>query len=154
MTESAAPRQLWLLAVRFQKFLLVGAGGLAINVGGLALFKEWFHIQYVLAGLIAIELSLFFTFALNERWTWRDRRSGSIWARGGKYQAVNGVGMGLNLLVLFLLTQYAGLHYMVSNLAGAGLSALWNFSANHLLTWGVRRQPATQEATGDGATHD
>ncbi|MEK7873887.1 MAG: GtrA family protein, partial [Chloroflexota bacterium] len=93
-------------------------------------------------------------FALNERWTWRDRRSGSICARGGKYQAVNGVGMGLNLLVLFLLTQYAGLHYMVSNLAGAALSALWNFSANHLLTWGVRRQPAAKEATGDGATHD
>ncbi|MBI4308664.1 MAG: GtrA family protein [Chloroflexi bacterium] len=149
MDKSSLPGRLRALAVRFQKFLVVGAGGLAINVGGLAALKEWGQVNYVLAGFIAIELSLFFTFAFNERWTWRDRRSGSIWARFLKYQVVNGVGMGINLAVLFLATQFTGLHYMLSNLAGAVLSALWNFSVNHLFTWGVRFPFGVQASKGD-----
>ncbi len=130
--------QIWKLAVRFRNFLIIGSGGLAINMVGLYLFTSLAGIYYVLSSFIAIELSLFFTFALNEGWTWRDRHSGSIWMRFIKYQMVNGVGLGINVGVLYLLTNFLQWHYMFSNLAGAGVATFWNFGVNHVFTWRLR----------------
>ena len=123
------------LAVRFQKFLAIGAGGFAINIVGLYLLTDRAHIYYVLAALLAIQLSLLFTFLLNEKWTWKDRRHGGILNRYLRYQMVNGLGIGINISVLFALTFSLEVQYLLSNFVGAGLAAIWNFAANNLFTW-------------------
>ena len=124
------------LLVRFQKFLLIGAFGLLINMGTLYVLTGYVHIYYVLSSFFAIELSLFATFALNERWTWADRKPGTIVRRFWKYQMVNGIGLVINVGVLFFLTSFFDVHYMASNFFGAGLAALWNFTLNNVFTWG------------------
>lgn len=129
------------LVMRFQKFILVGTVGFAVNMLGLFVLTDWARLFYVASSFLAIELSLFVTFALNERWTWADRRTGSIVTRFWKYQAINGIGIGINVAVLFVLTEYGGFHYIFSNVWGAAVAAIWNFGANHRLTWTARLRP-------------
>jgi dolichol-phosphate mannosyltransferase len=129
------------LVIRFQKFILVGAVGFAVNMSGLFVLTDWAGLFYVASSFLAIELSLFVTFILNERWTWADRRVGSIVTRFWKYQAINGIGIGINVAVLFVLTQYGGFHYIFSNFWGAAVAAIWNFGANHRLTWFAPLKP-------------
>jgi len=124
------------LFIRFQKFLLIGAMGLAVNMSGLFILTEYLHIYYVASSFVAIEASLVVTFILNEVWTWGDRRPGTVTRRFWKYQAVNGAGLVINLSVLFLLTSLVGVNYLLSNLVGAALAACWNFSLNNMFTWG------------------
>jgi dolichol-phosphate mannosyltransferase len=119
---------------RFQKFLLVGAIGLAVNQGALFALVDQAGLAVAMASPIAIFLSMIVTFSLNERWTWQDRGHGRILHRALLYGSINSGGLLINWLTLVSLEQI-GLNYLVANLVGAGIAAVWNFSLNHSLTW-------------------
>jgi putative flippase GtrA len=119
---------------RFQKFLLVGAIGLGVNQGLLFALVSQVGLVVALASPIAILFSMIVTFALNERWTWQDRGSGPILHRALLYGSINGGGLVINWVMLVSLDQ-VGLNYLIANLVGAGIAAIWNFSLNHALTW-------------------
>lgn len=125
----------WKLAQRFQKFLIVGAVGLAVNQGLLFLFHDVFHLRLGISSPAAIFLSMVVTFTLNERWTWHDRGTGPVLHRMGMYFPINTVGLLINFGVLSLLVHRFGVHYLMANLVGAGLAAIWNFLVNHHVTW-------------------
>jgi putative flippase GtrA len=119
---------------RFQKFLLVGAIGLAVNQGALFALVGQAGLAVAMASPIAILLSMIVTFALNERWTWHDRGHGRILHRALLYGSINSGGLLINWLTLVSLDRI-GLNYLIANLVGAGIAAVWNFSLNHALTW-------------------
>jgi dolichol-phosphate mannosyltransferase len=119
---------------RFQKFLLVGAIGLAVNQGALYALVDQVGLAVAMASPIAIFLSMIVTFTLNERWTWQDRGRGRILHRALLYGSINSGGLLINWLTLISLEQI-GLNYLIANLIGAGIAAVWNFSLNHSLTW-------------------
>jgi putative flippase GtrA len=119
---------------RFQKFLLVGAVGLGVNQGVLFALVDQANLAVAMASPIAILLSMIVTFIMNERWTWHDRGQGRILHRAMLYGSINSGGLLINWLTLVSLHQ-TGLDYLVANLVGAGIAAVWNFSLNHALTW-------------------
>ena len=119
---------------RFQKFLLVGAIGLGVNQGVLFALVAQAGVAVAMASPIAILLSMIVTFTLNERWTWHDRGRGRILHRALLYGSINSGGLLINWLTLVSLDRM-GLNYLIANLVGAGIAAVWNFSLNHALTW-------------------
>jgi len=123
------------LALRFQKFLGVGAVGLAVNQAMLFVLHDRLAVGLALASPIAILLSMIVTFGLNEVWTWHDRVSGRILHRALLYGAINSGGLLINWGVLLLLERDLGVHYLLANLVGAGIAAVWNFGLNHKITW-------------------
>jgi putative flippase GtrA len=127
--------RIWNLTYRFQKFLMVGAVGLGVNQGALFALHELVGVALRFASPVAIFLSMVVTFALNERWTWHDRGTGPLLHRMGMYFPINMVGLVINFGVLSLLVHEGDVHYLIANLFGAGLAAIWNFTLNHHLTW-------------------
>lgn len=119
---------------RFQKFLLVGAIGLAVNQTFLFILVARFGAAVSLASPIAIISSMIVTFILNERWTWHNRGSGRVAQRALLYASINSGGLLINWITLVSLHR-VGVNYLVANLIGAGIAAVWNFSLNHALTW-------------------
>lgn len=119
---------------RIQKFLLVGAIGLAVNQVALFALVGGAGATVAVASPIAILLSMVVTFILNERWTWHDRGSGTILHRALLYGSINSGGLLINWVTLVSLDR-TGVNYLVANLVGAGIAAIWNFSLNHALTW-------------------
>jgi dolichol-phosphate mannosyltransferase len=127
--------RLWSLARRFQRFLIVGAVGLAVNQGFLFVLAEWRSAPLLVASPIAIFVSMVVTFLLNEFWTWHDRGAGPLVHRVALYFPINTVGLLINFLVLQALVDSTSLHYLAANLIGAATAAIWNFGANHRITW-------------------
>lgn len=125
----------YVLAQRFQKFVVVGSVGLAVNQGLLFALRDLVNFRLSVSSPIAIFVSMVVTFALNERWTWHDRGSGPTVHRLAAYFPINMVGLLINFSVLSFLVHDQGWHYLIANLAGAGLAAVWNFTLNHLITW-------------------
>jgi putative flippase GtrA len=153
-----------LASARFMKFCAVGASGVVVNMGFLALFADALGLQANLAAALSIEISVNTNFFINELWTFRDRRDGSgrparRWLR---FHAVSLVGaalqwsvfVALNAIVARLLgAGAAGEHHAaglvaaiadppdvgrwiyVSQLAGIAVATLWNFTANFFWTW-------------------
>lgn len=125
----------WTLVYRFQKFLVVGAVGLTVNLIGLVALHDILNIRLALASPVAIALSMIVTFILNEAWTWHDRGTGSIVSRLALYVPINTVGLIINWQIALYLERHGDLHYLAAQLIGAGVAAIWNFGLNNYVTW-------------------
>lgn len=133
LPESVA--RLWTLAQRFQKFLIVGALGFATNQGFLWVLHEQVGMTVRSASPVAILISMIVTFYLNEIWTWHDR-GGPRWLRRAQtYVPINLGGLAINWGVLTYLHDQHDVHYLMANIIGAGLAAVWNFGLNNAITW-------------------
>ena len=138
MSTESWPRpavRVWTVAQRFQKFLVVGAIGLAVNQVTLFLLVELGAMPLRVASPIAILFSMVVTFGLNEIWTWHDRGGGRLLMRAVLYGTINSGGLAINTGVLLFLHHEAGMRYLLANLVGAGIAAVWNFALNHVITW-------------------
>jgi dolichol-phosphate mannosyltransferase len=124
---------------RFVKYCLVGATGVIINMGVFAILAGA-GMAYLLAGALAIETSIGTNFLLNEFWSFADyaRRHSEVNSRLLRFLKFNffcAGGAAICLLTLWLLTAYAGFHYLLSNLLGITLATAWNYGMNANLTW-------------------
>ncbi len=87
------------LSARFLKFAAVGASGVLVNLGSLALFTSFGAIE-TLASALAIQVSILTNFLFNETWTFSDRRAGSgPLARLGRFQLVSLAAAAMQWLV-------------------------------------------------------
>lgn len=115
------------------KFAAVGSTGVLVNEG---LLYALAHVTPIyIAGAISIEASILSNFALNDAWTFKDRRAGSGLARCVKYHGAVALGGLTNYAVLLSLTLLAGLHYLVANLLGIFLGFLVNYSISEIFVW-------------------
>ncbi|MBA2519056.1 MAG: GtrA family protein [Chloroflexia bacterium] len=126
--------RVWTLTQRFQKFVVVGAIGLVVNQGMLYLLVSMTDVALALASPVSIVISMIVTFTLNELWTWHDRGHGRVGQRAVMYGTINSGGLLINAGILLFLHGH-GIHYLLANLVGAGLAAIWNFGLNNMITW-------------------
>lgn len=120
------------------KFAAVGSTGVALDMGLLYLLTEFAGLYYLFSAVISAETATLSNFTLNDLWTFRDRRGSGARAaveRLAKYHAVAVTGIGIKLLFLYLLTEFGGFHYLLSNLVAIGLAFVWNYTVNALWTW-------------------
>lgn len=127
--------RIWALLQRFQKFLVVGALGFVTNQGFLFFLHDSAGLSVPAASPIAIFISMVVTFYLNEIWTWHDRGSGRIISRARTYIPINIGGLAINWGVLTYLHDSWDVHYLIANLIGAAVAAVWNFGLNNAITW-------------------
>jgi dolichol-phosphate mannosyltransferase len=131
----APAARMWGLLQRFQKFLVVGAVGFLVNQVLLYILHGSAGLAVAAASPIAILISMAVTFYLNEVWTWHDRGSGRILSRARSYVPINIGGLAINWGVLTYLNHEWAVHYLVANLIGAAIAAVWNFGLNNAITW-------------------
>ncbi len=119
------------------KFALVGFSGIIMNTGLLFLFTEYAHIYYIISSAFAIETSILTNFILNERWTFVNRECSiqSWWQRLFSYNLLAIGGMVVNMGILFLLTEYVGMYYLLANIIGIITAFTWNYVSNRNITW-------------------
>ena len=120
---------------RLLKFLVVGAIGFGANQAALFVLVTLAAVTLPFASPIAILLSMAVTFVLNEIWTWHDRGAGRLRTRALLYGSINSGGLLINAGILLFLEGEFGMHYLLANLIGAGIAAIWNFGLNHAITW-------------------
>ncbi|MFM9108591.1 MAG: GtrA family protein [Chloroflexota bacterium] len=132
--RQALASQAWDIGLRFQKYLVVGIIGLAVNQGLLMLLVSRFGVPVAAASPPAIVVSIVVTFVLNESWTWHDRGTGRAARRAMAYAAINGGGLAINWAILVWLHR-GGIPYEAANLVGAAVAALSNFTLNNAITW-------------------
>ena len=124
--------------LRFVKFCLVGLSGVLVNVGLLWLLTEFAGLFYLVSAAISIETSIISNFALNDYFTFSDRRLPGVKSFLGrllKFNLVSLAGLAINMGVLGLLTQIFGIYYLLSNLCGIAVAILWNYLVNTWWTW-------------------
>lgn len=118
---------------RLTQFALVGLTGIVVNLSLLASLTELAGLHYLVSAAIAIEASILSNFGLNDVWTFRDRRRDRWWSRLWRFNVVSLMALLVNLAVLSALTEGAGVHYLISEVAAIGASFATNYKGN--LSW-------------------
>jgi dolichol-phosphate mannosyltransferase len=95
---------------------------------------------YLKAGVVAVETAIVTNFLFNEVWSFSDfsRRRRSLSDRLKRFLKFNLFcigGSAINLAVLWILTDFVGVHYLISNLIGITAATFWNYGMNANVTW-------------------
>ena len=122
-----------LLAFRWLKFNFVGALGIAIQLGSLAILKDVLHLHYLVATALAVEIAVLHNFVWHQRFTWNDRQEGgrAVLFRLLRFHLGNGLISILgNLAMMRMLAGTFHLHYLVANVISIALCSFANFAAS------------------------
>ena len=125
--------------IRLIKFGIVGGSGFIVNMVFLWLFTEIFGIYYIISSVLAIGLAMINNFIWNDVWTWRGRGQPGVkpfFVRLLKFCLVASLaGYVGNLGILWILTHFFYLHYLISNVFGIAVGTLINYFLNNYWTF-------------------
>jgi putative flippase GtrA len=115
--------------IRWGKFNLVGAVGMAVQLTSLALFNRCAPGHYLLASAAALEITLLHNFVAHLHYTWRDRRHNSaLLAQLMRFHLSNGlVSLLGNLALMRFLVGVARLPLLASNIIAILCCSILNF---------------------------
>lgn len=129
---------------RFWRFGLVGLSGVFVDMTVLYLLSDPTALGWGLtrSKVVAAELAILNNFFWNDRWTFQDiSRQQQSWPqqfkRLIKFNLICALGLFLNVILLNLLFNLAGLNRYLANLIAIALVTLWNFWVNLKLSWRV-----------------
>ena len=123
---------------RWCKFSLVGAIGIGVQLGMLALLTAA-GLHYLLATALAVEAAVLHNFAWHQNFTWRDREGGIV-GRLARFHLSNGaISILGNMVLMRLLVGYFGLPPVPANVGSIAVCWLANFlAADRLVFLGYR----------------
>ncbi len=120
--------------LRWLRFNLVGAMGMAVQLAALALFNRLWAGHYLFASAAAVELAVLHNFVWHLHYTWRDRRGVSALAQLLRFHLSNGlVSLLGNLALMRLLVHRAHLPLLVANIIAILCCSIANFCLGN--TW-------------------
>lgn len=120
------------LFCRWLKFSIVGAGGIAVQLGSLGLLVTALGVHYLVATALAVEASVLHNFIWHQHWTWRERtrQAPGVLRRLLRFHAANGlISLGGNVLFMRLFVGELGVPLLVGNLMSIAGCGLLNFAA-------------------------
>ncbi|MBV8778414.1 MAG: glycosyltransferase family 2 protein [Alphaproteobacteria bacterium] len=132
--------------VRFLLFSLIGGLGVVVHLTTLWTALHAAHAEFAVAQATATLVAMTFNFLLNNLFTYRDRRlrGWRLLTGLGSFYAVCGLGAAANVGVASYIA--GGHSWWLAGLAGAAVSAVWNYAMSSIFTWSTPR-PAAPKAT-------
>ncbi|SEA21619.1 Putative flippase GtrA (transmembrane translocase of bactoprenol-linked glucose) [Haloplanus vescus] len=125
-------------AVQLRRFFLVGLLAAGFQTGLLGALVEWGNIQYLLAAICSIEVTILLQYGVNNRWTfsaarhqgWREYGRGLL-----RTNLVRGSAIPIQLGILFGLVSLATVPYLVANGVGIVVSGVYRYVLESRWTW-------------------
>jgi putative flippase GtrA len=125
------------------QYAIVGGSMLILNVGILYFLTSILGIYYVISAILSYLFLTGLSFFLHENWTFNsvtNHAREKLWHRFASYYLVSFSGMSLNIIILFLLTEFGNVYYLYSSIIASFLVFLWNFAVNKKITWGEKQE--------------
>ena len=119
--------------LQFFRYAIVGGIATVVDWGALYLLTEFAHMHHLVSAIFSFILGLLTNFLLSKRFVCngsKTRVNGLVEFAG--YAAIGVIGLGITELILFLLTDLLGLHYMISKAIATVVVLFWNYLARKL----------------------
>jgi len=123
---------------QYFKFGVIGGIGAVINTIFLYALTEFAGIHYMISGALSIEAAIIAMFFLNNKFTFKPLKKGFKQIIDGiiRSNIIRSVGIAVQLGILYSLTEFAGINYIISNLIGILIAAIFTFYGEKYHNWG------------------
>jgi len=122
----------WLQLLRFAT---VGASGYVVNLAVFTAAVHGAHFDYLVAAVLAFVVALANNFFWNRGWTFR-AGDGHAGFQAARFLVVSLVAFGFNVLLLYVLVEYAGMPKVPAQAIAIVAATPLNFIGNKL--WSFR----------------
>ncbi|MFH0820022.1 MAG: glycosyltransferase [bacterium] len=120
--------------IRFIKYCVVGTIAAAVDFSFLYVLTEFVGIYYLISSLFSFIFSASTNFTLNKYWTFKNQ-SKAVTAQFTTFLFIVIIGLGFNLILMYILTEKLGLWYMLSKAITIALGLFWNYTGNKHFTF-------------------
>jgi len=123
------------ISKEFAKFAVVGIINTLIHMFVLFVLVNYFSIWYIFSSFLAFLAAVTNSFVLNTIWTFKRDITNKTTLRYGQFFSVSLIAALLNLLFLYIFTEFFGLWYMYSQFISIVLTLMINFLGNKFWTY-------------------
>ncbi len=125
-----------IVPVQFLLFALVGTSGLVVHMAALFAFESGLGMAFAAAQITATYVAMTTNFVFNNRVTYghRSLSGGDFWGGLATFYAICSIGAFANVSIALRLIEWDWPSW-TAGLAGAVMSALFNFAVTRLVTW-------------------
>ncbi len=123
-----------ILWIKFLKFGIVGFSGLFIDFGITYICKEKLKIEKFISNSIGFCIAASSNYIFNRIWTFRSTNP-EVMVEFSEFFLISLIGLGINLLILWILTNKFSKNFYLSKLFTIAVVTVWNFGANMLITF-------------------
>ena len=114
-----------------------------IDLGGYIILSSVFHLNYVLAATISFTISLYVNYLISINWVFTAKTGRKKYLDLTIYAIIGVVGLALTDLIIFILTDFVSLNYIISKLIAFICVFFWSFGSRRYL---FRPKLAEEEA--------
>lgn len=123
--------------LHFVKFAMVGLTGILVNTAILALFTDLLKIHYLVSAVFATVGSTTWNFVLTEYWVFESaQQEGGRLRRYALFFVMNNLALLFRGPIMFGLTTWLGLHYLLSNLVSLAALTVARYLLADNWIWG------------------
>jgi putative flippase GtrA len=122
-----------ILVLKFIKFCVVGFFGMVIDFGITWLLKEKIKVNKYFANSCGFILAASSNYVWNRIWTFESHNK--IATEYLSFIVISIVGLLINNLILWFLTDKIKLNFYLSKVFAIGVVTIWNFGMNFLITF-------------------
>lgn len=113
--------------IQFLRSTFVGATATVADIGLLYILTDFGHIHYLISAGIAFILGTVINYILSIFWVFKDKKLKSKTAEFIIFSVIGAIGLLLNELFMWLFTDIARLHYLISKIISTIIVFLFNF---------------------------
>jgi len=112
----------------FIRYVVASALALLVDAGLLWLLTDFGRVSYLLSGAVSFTAGLTIVYLLSVYWVFEKRAVRSRGAEFLIFAVIGLVGLGLNEVILYVLTSMFGVFYLFSKAASVVVVFSWNFA--------------------------
>lgn len=120
-----------------QQFIIYGfIGIIAMTIDFLCvyIFTETFLLHYLTSIVLGYLIAATVNYSLQKKLTFKNK-STRYMSQFSAFFSVGLIGMGINLITVYISVEFFGLWYMFGKVIATGIAYIWNFSVNKLFTF-------------------
>jgi putative flippase GtrA len=124
---------------RLRRFVAVGVFTAGVQMVLLWVFVDSIGINYLFGAVIAIEFTIILSYVLNNAWTFQATQNTGLtdYVVGLlKTNVVRGTAIPIQLVILFVLVEWAAVMYLIANGIAIFISGLYRYVLDARWTWG------------------
>ena len=123
------------ISKQFLTFASIGFIGTLLNFMILYTLTEYGGIWYMFSAIFAFIAAMVHNFIFNKIFTFKEQLTRKIHLRFFRFASVSISALAINLAILYTLTEYVGLFYMLSQAVAIGTALVINFLGNKVWTF-------------------
>ncbi len=114
---------------QFFRYVVTAIIASFLDFSCLYILTEHYHIYYLASAVPAFLVGLVTSYILNITWVFENRRFNDWWFEFGIFTSIGVIGLLLNEVLIWIFTEQAHMHYLVSKALSVLVVFFWNFIA-------------------------